>query len=67
MLSFGNTICAPKFLPGPNLHFRFMKNSIHTSLSWSLVPTIYVSENLDTGERTQTSNLLWVSLNSSEL
>ena len=26
-----------------------------------------VSENLDTGERTQTSNLLWVSLNSSEL
>ena len=27
----------PKFLPGPNLHFRFMKNCIHTSLLGSLV------------------------------
>ena len=27
----------PKLLPGPNLHFRFMKNSVHTSLLWSLI------------------------------
>ena len=27
----------PKLLPGPNLHFRFMKNSVHTSLLWALV------------------------------
>ena len=27
----------PKLLPGPNLHFCFMKNSVHTSLLWSLV------------------------------
>ena len=26
----------PKFLPGPNLHIRFMKNCIHTSLLGSL-------------------------------
>ena len=26
----------PKLLPGPNLHFRFMKNSVYTSLLWSL-------------------------------
>ena len=26
----------PKFLPGPNIHFRFMKNWIHTSLVGSL-------------------------------
>ena len=27
----------PKLLPGPNLHFRFMKNSVYTSFLWSLV------------------------------
>ena len=29
----------PKLLPGPNFHFRFMKNSVHTSLLWSLLNT----------------------------
>ena len=28
----------PKYLPGPNLHFCFMKNCIHTSLLGSLLP-----------------------------
>ena len=30
----------PKILPGPNLHFRFMKNCIHTSPLGSLLVTI---------------------------
>ena len=29
----------PKDQPGPNLHFRFMKNCIYTSLLGSLAPT----------------------------
>ena len=29
----------PNLLPGPNLQFRFMKNSVHTSLLGSLPPT----------------------------
>ena len=32
----------PELLPGPNLHFRFMKNSVHTSPLWSL-PTSHPS------------------------
>ena len=31
----------PKLLPDPNLHFRFMKNSVRTSLLWSLVASIW--------------------------
>ena len=31
----------PKFLPGPNLHIRFMKNCIHTSLLGSLFICIW--------------------------
>ena len=27
----------PNLLPGPNLHFRFMNNSVHKSLLWSLI------------------------------
>jgi hypothetical protein len=27
----------PKYLPGPNLHFRIMKNCVNTSLLGSLV------------------------------
>ena len=30
----------PKLLPGPNLHFCFMKNSVHTSPLWSLAELI---------------------------
>ena len=32
----------PKILPGPNLHFRFMKNCIHTSPLGSLISTYLV-------------------------
>ena len=30
----------PKLLPSPNLHFRFMQNSVHMSLLWSLIKII---------------------------
>ena len=32
----------PKLLPGPDLHFRFMKNSVHMSLLGSLATTICI-------------------------
>ena len=34
----------PKILPGPNFHFRFMKNCIHTSLLGSLVNAQQISK-----------------------
>ena len=37
----------PNLLPGPNLQFRFMKNSVHTSLLGSLMTVLQdFSENI---------------------
>ena len=61
----------PKLLPGPNLQFCFMKNSVYTSLLRSLIsinqtlrtPKVWIPEKILTSpacSRSQYSFLIWI-------